>query len=173
MLAAGDGGDGTTEAVERSGEDLDLVIGTGKVVGVFDGTVGKSEYVTETLDLPVWHPGKGGEAIGSRRSRGVFDITGEQEALFEYVLAMTLVHPDKYFSCNDHSFLDVACSVSPIDHLLLGGHVGLDFVGETIRGVENLPAHEFVVPFDLCDVPCGGIGRLVFEAFRHASGARP
>ena len=61
---------------------------------------------------------------------------------------MTLVHPDKYFSCNDHSFLDVACSVSPIDHLLLGGHVGLDFVGETIRGVENLPAHEFVVPFD-------------------------
>ena len=173
MLAAGDGGDGTTEAVERSGEDLDLVIGTGKVVGVFDGTVGKSEYVTETLDLPVWHPGKGGEAIGSRRSRGVFDITGEQEALFEYVLAMTLVHPDKYLAGDDHSFLDVTCPISPKDHFLLGGHVGLDFVGEAIRGVENLAAHEFVVPFDLCNVPRGRVEGLVLEVFRHASGARP
>ena len=67
MLAAGDGGDGTTEAVEGSGEDLDLVVGTGKGVSVFDGTVGKGEDVAETLDLPVGHPGKSGMTISSER----------------------------------------------------------------------------------------------------------
>ena len=159
--------------MEGSGEDLDLVVGTGKGVSVFDGTVGKGEDVTETLNLPVGHPGKGGEATGSGRGRGILDVTGEQEALFEYVLAMTLIDPDKDLSSNDHSFLDVTCAVSPIDEFLLGSHIGLDFVGETIRRVENLPAHEFVVPFDLCDVPCGRVERLVFEAFRYASGARP
>ena len=162
-----------TEAVEGSGENLNLFVGPGKGVGVFDRTVSKGEDVAEALDLPIRNPRKGGMSIGCGRGRGIHDVTGEQEALFEYVLTMTLAHPDKYFSCNDHSFLDVACSVSPIDHLLLGGHVGLDFVGETIRRVENLPAHEFVVPFHLGDVPSGGIERLVLEAFRHASGARP
>ena len=141
--------------MEGSGEDLDLVVGTGKGVSVFDGTVGKSEDVAEALDLPVGHPGKGGMAIGSGGGRGIHDVTGEQEALFEYVLAMTLVHPDKYFSCNDHSFLDVTCPISPKDHFLLGSHVGFDFVGEAIRGIENLAAHEFVVPFHLSDVPSG------------------
>ena len=154
-------------------EDLDLVVGTRKGVSVFDGTVSQGEDVTETLDLPVGHPGKWGEATGSGRGRGILDVTGEQEALFEYVLAMTLVDPDKDLSSDDHSFLDVACAVGPIDEFLLGSHIGLDFVGEAIRRVENLPAHEFVVPFDLCDVPCGGVERLVFEAFLHASGARP
>ena len=172
-FAARDSRDCTTKAVEGSGEDLNLVVGTGKAVGVFDGTVGKGEDVTKTLDLPVGHPGKGGEATGSGRGRGILDVTGEQEALFEYVLAMTLIHPDKDLSSDDHSFLDVACTIGPVDEFLLGSHIGLDFVGETIRRVENLPAHEFVVPFDLGDVPCGGIERLVFEAFRHASGARP
>ena len=173
MLAAGDGGDGTTEAVERTGEDLDLVVGTGKGVGVFDGTVGEGEDVTETLNLPVGHPGKGGEATGGGRGRGVFDVTGEQEALFEYVLAVVGFHADEDLAGDDDTLLDVTCAVGPVNELLLGGHVGLDFVGETIGGVEDLPAHEFVVPFDLCDVPCRGVERLVFEAFRHASGARP
>ena len=159
--------------MEGSGEDLDLVVGTGKGVVVFDRTVGKSEDVTKTLDLPVGHPGKGGEATGGGRGRGILDVTGEQEALFEHVLAMTLIDPDKDLSCDDHSFLDVTCAVGPVDEFLLGSHVGLNFVGEAIRRVENLPAHEFVVPFDLCDVPCGGIERLVFEVFWYASGARP
>ena len=172
-FATRDGRDCSTKAVEGSGEDLNLVVGTGKGIVVFDGTVGKGEDVTKTLDLPVGHPGKRGEATGSGRGGGILDVTGEQEALFEYVLAMTLVHPDKDLASDDHSLLDVACAVSPIDEFLLGGHVGLDFVGEAIRRVENLPAHEFVVPFDLCDVPCGGIERLVLGAFRHASGARP
>ena len=65
MLAAGDGGDGTTEAVEGSGEDLNLVMGPGKGVGVFDRAVGKSEDVTKTLDFPVGHPGKSGMTISS------------------------------------------------------------------------------------------------------------
>lgn len=159
--------------MKGSGEDLNLVMGPGKGVGVFDGAVGKSEDVTKTLDFPVGHPGKGGMTISSGRGRGIFNVTGEQKALFEYVLAMTLVHPDKDLSCDDHSFLDVPRTISPQDEFLLGGHIGLDFVGETIRRVENLPAHEFVVPFHLGDVPSGGIERLVLEAFRHASGARP
>ena len=65
MLAAGDGGYGTTETVEGTGKDLDLVVGTGKGVSVFDGTVGKGEDVAETLDLPVGHPGKSGMTISS------------------------------------------------------------------------------------------------------------
>ena len=152
-FTARDGRDCTTKAVEGSGEDLNLVAGTGKAVGVFDGTVGQGENVTKTLDLPVGHPGKRGETTGGGRGRGILDVTGEQEALFEYVLAMTLVDPDKDLSSDDHSFLDVACAVGPIDEFLLGSHIGLDFVGEAIRRVENLTAHEFVVPFDLCDVP--------------------
>ena len=139
--------------MEGTGEDLDLVVGTGKGVGVFDWTVGQGENVTESLDLPVRHPGKGGEATGGGRGRGILDITGEQEALFEHVLAMTLIHPDKDLSGDDHSFLDVTCTISPQDEFLLGSHVGLDLVGEAIRRVENLTAHEFVVSFDLCDVP--------------------
>ena len=172
-FAARDGSDSSKKAVERAGEDLDLIAGTWKGVGVFDGTVGQGEDVTETLDLPVRHPGKGGEATGGGRGRGILDVTGEQEALLEYVLAMTLVHPDKDLSSDDHSLLDVACTIGPIDKFLLDSHVSLDFVGEAIRRVEDLPAHEFVVPLDLCDVPRGGVERLVFEAFRYASGARP
>lgn len=153
MLAAGDGGDGTTEAMKGAGENLDLVVGLRKGVGVFDRAVSQGEDVAEALNLPVWHPGKGGEATGCGRGRGILDVTGEQEALFEYVLAMTLIDPDKDLSGDDHSFLDVTCAVSPIDEFLLGSHIGLNFIGEAIRRVENLPAHEFVVPFDLCDVP--------------------
>ena len=65
MLTTRDGGDGTTETVEGASEDLDLVVGTGKGVSVFDGTVGKGEDVAETLDLPVGHPGKSGMTISS------------------------------------------------------------------------------------------------------------
>ena len=148
-------------------------MGLGKGVGVFDRTVGKGEDVTKTLDLPVGHPGKGGETTGGGRGGGILDVTGEQEALFEYVLAMTLVHPDKDLSCDNHSFLNVPRTISPQDEFLLGSHVGLNFVGEAIRRVENLAAHKFVVSFDLCDVPCGGVERLVLEVFRYASGARP
>ena len=152
-FAARNGRDCSTKAMEGSGEDLDLVVGTGKGVGVFDGTVGKGEDVTKTLDLPVGHPGKGGEATGGGRGGGILDVTGKQKTLLEYVLAMTLIHPDKDLSSDDHSFFDVACTIGPVDEFLLGSHIGLDFVGEAIRRVENLTAHEFVVPFDLCDVP--------------------
>jgi hypothetical protein len=62
-----DGSDGTTKSVERSGENLDLVVEAGKGVGVFDRAVCEGEYVAEALDLPIWNPGKGGMTIGSRR----------------------------------------------------------------------------------------------------------
>jgi hypothetical protein len=173
VLATRDGGNDTTEALEGTGENLDFVVRTRKGVSVFNGTVGKGKDVTETLDLPVRHPGKGGKAIGGGRSRGVFDVTGKQEALFEDILTMTLIDTDKYLTGNDHPFLDMSRTVGPVDHFLLGSHVGLYFIWETIGGIEDFAAHEFVVPFDLRNVPCRGVERLVFEAFRHASGARP
>ena len=86
---------------------------------------------------------------------------------------MTLVDTNKYLTGDDHPFLDVTCPIGSIDHLLLSCHVGLDLVREAIGGIENITAHEFVTPFDLCDVPCRGVERLIFEAFWQASGARP
>jgi len=151
--------------MEGSCENLDLVVWTRKGVSVFDGTVSQGEDVAETLDLPVGHPSKWGKATGGGRGRGVFDVTGEQEALFEDILTMTLVDTDEDLAGNDHPFLDMTCAIGPVDHLLLGSHVGLDLIGEAIRGVKDLTAHKFVVPLDLGDVPCGGVERLVFEAF--------
>lgn len=165
--------DGTPETMEGTCEHLDLVIGTREGVCIFDRSVGEVEDVTKTLNLPVRHPSKGGIATGSGGGRGVHDVAGEQEALFEYILTMTLVNTDENLARDDHPFLDVACTVGPIDEFLLGGHVCFHLIGKTIRVVEDLPANEFVVPFDLCDVPCRGVERLLFEIFRYASGARP
>jgi hypothetical protein len=145
----------------------------GKGVGVFDRTVSKGKDVTETLDLPVGHPGKGGMAIGSGGGRGIHDVTGEQEALFEYVLAIVRVYPDEDFAGDNNTLLDMARTIGPYDKFLLGGHIGLDFVGETTRIVEDLATHEFAVPFHLCDVPCGGIEGSLCGAYWYASGARP
>ena len=89
------------------------------------------------------------------------------------ILTMTLIDSDEYLTSDDHSFLDMTCPISPKDHFLLGSHVGLDFVGETTRIVEDLATHEFAVPFHLCDVPCGGIEGSLCGAYWYASGARP
>lgn len=159
--------------MEGSGENLNLFVGPGKGVGVFDGTVGKSEDVAETLDLPVGHPGKGGMTISSGGGRGIFNVTGEQKALFEYVLTVVRVYPDEDLAGNDHSLLDVACTIGPEDQFLLGCHVSLDFVGETFSIAEDLSAHKLVVSLDHCDVPGRGVDKTLFGAFRHASGARP
>ena len=112
-FTAGDGCNGTTEAVEGASENLDLVVGTGKGVGVFDRTVGEIEDVTETLDLPVGHPGKSSVAIGSGRGRRVHDVAREQEALFEDILAVTLVNTDENLASDDNPFLDMTCPISP------------------------------------------------------------
>lgn len=165
--------DSAPEAMEGTCKHLDLVIGTREGVCIFDRSVGEVEDVTETLDLPIRHPSKGGIATGGGGGRGVHDVAGEQEALFKHILTMTLVNTDENLARDDHPFLDVACTIGPIDEFLLGGHVCLHLIGKTIRVVEDLPANEFVVPFDLCDVPCRGVERLLFETFWYASGARP
>ena len=159
--------------IKGSGEDLNLVMGPGKGVGVFDRAVGKSEDVTKTLDFPVGHPGKGGMTIGCGRGRGIHDVTGEQEALFEHILTVVRIYPDEYLAGDDHSFLDVACAIGPEDQFLLGSHVGLDFVDKAISIVEDFSAHKLVVSFDHRDVPGRGVDRPLFGAFWHASGARP
>ena len=99
--------------MERAGEDLDLVVGTGKGVGVFDRTVGEIEDVTETLDLPVRHPGKSSVTTGGGGGRGIHDVTGEQEALFEDILAVTLINTDEYLASDDNPFLDMTCPIGP------------------------------------------------------------
>ena len=168
-----DGSDGTTETMERSGEDLDLVVESGKGVSVFDRTVCEGEYVTEALDLPIWNPGKGGMTIGSRRGRWIHDVTGEQEALLKYILAVVWFYPDEDLARDNDTLLDMARTIGPYDKFLLGCHVGLDFVRKAIRIVENLATHEFVALFHLCDVPRGGIDWSLCWGLGHASGARP
>ena len=92
-------------------------------------------------------------AIGSGRGRGIHDVTGEQEALFEHVLTIVRIYPDEDLAGDDDPFLDMTRTIGPYDKFLLGCHIGLDFVGETIRIVEDLAAHEFVAPLDQCNVP--------------------
>lgn len=99
--------------MERASENLDLVVGTGKGASVFDRTVGEIENVTETLDLPVGHSRKGCVTTGSARGRRVHDVTGEQEAVFEDILTMTLVNTDKYLASNDNTFLDMTRPIGP------------------------------------------------------------
>ena len=156
---------GALEAMEWTGKNLNFVVNLGKSVCVFDWAIGEVEDVSQALDFPIGHPGKGREATGSGRCRGILDVTGEQEALFEDILTILGIYPDKDFSRDDHPFLDVTGTIGPVDQFLLGSHVGLDFIGEAIRRVKDLAAHKFVVPLDLGDVPCGGVERLVFEAF--------
>lgn len=104
-------------------------------------------------------------AIGSGRGRGIHDVTGEQEALFEYVLAVTRIYPDEDFTRDDDPFLDIARTIGPYDKFLLSCHIGLNFKGEAIRIVEDFAAHKFVAPLDQCNVPWGGIERPLCEAF--------
>ena len=99
--------------MERAGENLDLVVRTGKSVGVLDRTVGKIENITETLDLPVGHPGKSCVAIGSGRGRRVHDVAREHEAPFEDILAVTLVNTDEDLASDDNPFLNMACPIGP------------------------------------------------------------
>jgi hypothetical protein len=159
--------------VEGSCENLNLVVKLGKGVAVFNRTVCKSENVTEALDLPIWNPGKGGMTIGSRRGRRILDVTGKQEALLEHILAVVWFYPDEDLAGNNNMLLDMTRTIGPYDKLLLGCHVGLDFVRKAIWIIENLATHEFVALFHLCDVPCGGIERSLCGSLGHASGARP
>ena len=99
--------------MERAGENLDLVVGTGKSVGIFDRTVGEIEDVTETLDLPVGHPGKSGVTTGSARGRRIHDVAREHEALFEDILAVTLINTDEDLASDDNPFLDMTCPIGP------------------------------------------------------------
>ena len=112
-------------------------------------------------------------AIGSGRGRGIHDVTGEQEALFKHVLTIARIYPDEDLAGDNDTFLDVACTIGPDGQFLLGCHVGLNFVGEAIRVVEDLAAHEFVAPLHQGNVPCGRIERSLCGTFGYASGARP
>ena len=151
--------------MKRAGENLDLVVGTGKGIGVFDRTVGEIENVAKTLDLPVGHSGKGCVTTGSARGRRVHDVAGEQEALFEDILAVTLVNTDEDFTSDDNTFLDMTCPIGPQNKFLLSSHIGLDFVRKTLGIVEDLTTHEFIVPFYLSNIPCGGIEGTLCGAF--------
>ena len=164
---------GALEAMERTSKNLNFVVKPGEGVSVFDWAISEVEDVSQALDLPVGHPGKGREATGSGRCGGILDVTGEQEALFEDILTILGIYPDKDFSRDDHPFLDVTGTISPIDQFLLGSHISLHFVGKTLRIVKDLATHQFVMPFHLCNIPCRGIKGGLFGAFLHASGARP
>ena len=52
-------------------------------------------------------------AIASGRGRGIHDVTGEEEALFEHVLTIVRIYPDEDFAGDDNSFLDMASTIGP------------------------------------------------------------
>ena len=51
--------------------------------------------------------------IGSGRGRGIHDVTGEQEALFEYVLTVVRFYPDEDLARNDDSLLEMTRTIGP------------------------------------------------------------
>jgi hypothetical protein len=113
IFAARDFFNSSFKAVEGACKNLNIIMEQRKGVCIFDWTIGEIEDVTETLDLPVGHPGKSCVAIGSGRGRRVHDVAREQEALFEDILAVTLVNTNEDLARDDNSFLHMTCPIGP------------------------------------------------------------